>query len=529
MKSDSGNTSPVTLRETLQIYILIQEEQRISVFNGFIRFLKLFPGLKTRLHYRWPKTKQLLITLQKPLSLIFTLIKGFMSYYVAVGIGLLYLYFTGYGTEFDMLTGGGIYLLYFLMIILGPPLSSDANIFMKYVGIYRFDPRATALSLIRIKPLLSLLGRSCAFVTAFILNGLPVYQALAWSFNFYALYLFYTYFILRHYDRTGKTSIRFLAPIMLVSVFGGIFLLSRLQPSVTIAGLPIALLYAGPTYLTHRYLKRYPRYLPFVKTILQRNMVALEKISKSGEVELTRGRSTVQAKGEGYVYLNRLFFVRHRKQYLRPMLIRFGVVVALVIILVVVLPANKMMDAANALPYFMPIFFYFTCNDQNITRLMYIHCDSTLIYYGFYREGSGLLELFILRFLKLFSYNLLPTVAAGAGSIYLLIQTGRTPLQIAAFLGTMLLYAVFFSMLTLFNYYVFQPYSTENDAGVNSGRMAAMSVWNMFIYFLFLTSRKLPVTPTAILGIQAGVLLLFILAFLVLIYKFAPKTMKAHV
>lgn len=232
-------------------------------------------------------------------------------------------------------------------------------------------------------------------------------------------------------------------------------------------------------------------------------------------------------KGEGFVYLNNLFFKRHKRHLLKPTLIKTGIFFALGIGGFFLLSSLtiKSDEVYKILIYAIPIISYILFKQDLILMAFYKNCDSSLLYYNFYREDKNLLKMFWLRFNSVFKLMSIPMGAMFIIYIGFAIKfLTKTDLNLSLPIFYIVLNAIFFTILPLFQYYIIQPFDKEGKQ-----KSLVLVLMNMFLYYIFIFG--LPALATKIGEIKFMLIIsIFIIAFVglasFLIYKFAPKTFK---
>lgn len=248
-----------------------------------------------------------------------------------------------------------------------------------------------------------------------------------------------------------------------------------------LAGWPVPLALAAAGAAAAFGLARYPGYraavdaaarrddplLDMTRAMQEAQRKSLENDDAAYDAVRDAGEPAAGARlGSGHVYLQRLFFARHRKFLIRPVWRRVALAAGLAAIgLLVPALAERFPEAARVLkadfliPY-LPIAMSLFAIGEPVCRAMFYHCDSKLMHYGFYRRAAGV--HFRLRLLRLAGLNL----AAGAALLLALAAVlaaagGLAAADLLPLGGTVLSLAVFFAVHHLAMYYLLQPYTTE--------------------------------------------------------------------
>ncbi len=226
---------------------------------------------------------------------------------------------------------------------------------------------------------------------------------------------------------------------------------------------------------------------------------------------------------EGYALLNQLFFRRHRRLLRKPIWIKSAIVAVAFIALFFVIKSNlTQVSPANAtaamavLPGIIPLLGYLLFNQEKIAQSMFINCDQSFLQYGFYRRPKDLRLMFKHRLKSLVYWNFLPLGVFLLGTLALSVAIGLSPTDTFLLALQVIATAVFFSVHTLFVYYIFQPYDSELKV-----KSPAYSVINGAIYagcfFIFPRFQAHWMAPLFIVLCIA-----YSAIALVSVYRFAP-------
>ena len=231
--------------------------------------------------------------------------------------------------------------------------------------------------------------------------------------------------------------------------------------------------------------------------------------------------------GEGFVYLNNLFFKRHKRHLLKPTLIKTGIffVIGISSFFLFSNLTFKGDEVYKILIYAIPIISYILFKQDKILMAFYKNCDSSLLYYNFYREDKNLLKMFWLRFNSVFKLMSIPMGAMFI--IYICFATKfltKTDLNLSLPIFYIVLNAMFFTILPLFQYYIIQPFDKEGKQ-----KSVVLVLMNMFLYYIFvfgLPALAIKIGEIKFMLIISIFMVLFVGLASFLIYKFAPKTFK---
>lgn len=253
--------------------------------------------------------------------------------------------------------------------------------------------------------------------------------------------------------------------------------------------------------------------------------IALEA-AKLEDKDLEAGQRHLKKGLKGYKLLNELFFQRHRRIILKPIIVKSGILLAIGLV-VFLLPkmfpqqlAELLKDpsALEGVIFLLPVMGYVAFNQDTLTRTMFINCDQALMQYGFYRRPQDLLEMFGLRLKKLLTWSSLALLAMELVlflNLWTLGILGRENLPV--FLMPLSLWFLF-SVHSLFVYYYFQPYNSNFEV-----KSPATHIINIVIYVLCFNTHQLELTSLQLVILFLVVAILYTGIGLLLVYKFAPK------
>lgn len=230
---------------------------------------------------------------------------------------------------------------------------------------------------------------------------------------------------------------------------------------------------------------------------------------------------------QGSAYLNRLLFSRYRKQLDRALYYRIALFVAVMMgigllryfDLLSKLTENQTIQLFPLLFFFM----YLLTLGKKIVQMVYINCDSAMLYYPFYREKSAVLSGFYARFKETLRYNSL--IVAGFLLIFAEIHVlNHFSFSYRFFLLLILLLvslAFLFSFHELFVYYLLQPFSSDLET-VNP-----VYKWVQYVFYLIAyMNMQMPVGGFLYIMFVCISVAIYVVVGWIVIQKFAPKTFK---
>lgn len=232
----------------------------------------------------------------------------------------------------------------------------------------------------------------------------------------------------------------------------------------------------------------------------------------------------VNNKKEGFAYINDIFFKRHKRILVNPVLYQgIGIVVLFLSCMILSFFLNdfntKYIQTINRLfPIFVFVLYYLSTG-QKATKAMFYNCDISLLHYGFYKSNQAVLATFTVRVKHLIITNLIPAVLLGGGLLLLDGITGGSGYTLLPVSIMIVVISIFFSIHHLFLYYIFQPYTTDLSV-----KNPLFTIANLLTYFLSYICLQL---EDAKIGFLIGVIVataIYSVVALLLVYKFAPKT-----
>ncbi len=237
-------------------------------------------------------------------------------------------------------------------------------------------------------------------------------------------------------------------------------------------------------------------------------------------------KSTAFENRTGFAYLNAVFFERHKRLLVKPILLRLAITAALFLAAAVVSYFKpdflRTLKGSQILPAFV-FLMYFVSIGERVCKAMFYNCDISLLRYPFYREKSAVLSNFKARLIRIAGLNLITAAAISAAVIGLeLIYKLNWPiLDVISFTLSILSLSLFFSVHHLFLYYVFQPFTTE--LGMKNPYYGAISG---AVYMLCFLCSKIKTPPSYFTLIVLAATLVYIVVALLSVYKYAPKTFR---
>lgn len=272
-----------------------------------------------------------------------------------------------------------------------------------------------------------------------------------------------------------------------------------------------------------------------ITTYKDKKKEAIAKANKLKVEDFEASKAHLNKNLSGYKLLNELFFQRHRRHILKPIIMKASILAVIVLILIVLpfIPIKGLQEEISAdygsllvkrLTGILPFVSYLLFVNESIIRTMFANCDQALMQYGFYRRPKDLLKMFFLRLQKLVFWNSL-VLLPGLVFLILMNKVHSAGLEDCIILGVQFLALwVFFSVHTLFLYYIFQPYNDAQEA-----KSPIYFIINLAVYYVCYFTMQLGLEGPLIAPIFIGASLVYSILALVLVYKLAPKTFKVKI
>lgn len=536
-------------------FLLIERIKITKIFNGMVYGIRKIPLIGKGLgdKYYFYDLKEIVNTFVPIFSIIWQFIKSILTFGFAIIISRTMLKFLFeisdksplfFRENFDLSLGAVLltctpFVFYITNMITSSMLTDNGNVFSDLSKNFNFFPNDLAHIFLYLQPFLIFLGRTLGFVIfgKIFANINPLYTFL-FSLGIYFYNINITGFWTKIYEKREKSFFEdrpFLQIILILILDLAISLL------VLIIKLDFKVLSLGYFFINLilfpfvvKYFKNFKGYDKIIEKTINVYKLAVEN-SKDMQENVVKIKNkdinkNEKINGEGFVYLNNLFFKRHKRHLLKPTLIKTGIFFVLGIcgfflLSRLTIKGNEGNEVYKILIYAIPIISYILFKQDKILMAFYKNCDSSLLYYNFYREDKNLLKMFWLRFNSVFKLMSIPMGAMFI--IYIGFATKfltKTDLNLSLPIYYIVLNAMFFTILPLFQYYIIQPFDKEGKQ-----KSVVLVLMNMFLYYIFIFG--LPVLATKIGEIKFMLIIsIFILVFVglasFLIYKFAPKTFK---
>lgn len=288
------------------------------------------------------------------------------------------------------------------------------------------------------------------------------------------------------------------------------------------------------------YIKRYPNYRSAVDVVskIDDPLLDMNRMMKEARVADVQTKekdfSPEQLKHQqfqgktGYVYLNAIFFSRHKRLLIQPIIRRLIIIASIFTIAVLIMliqPETSSKLTAyliSGLPFFILIMSYISIGER-VCKAMFYNCDLSLLRYGFYREKEAILSNFKIRLIRLSGLNLIPACAICLAVTLLFLLSGESWEwgEAIVFWVAIICLSLFFSVHHLFMYYIFQPYSTELNM-----KNPFFFIVNSVVLGLCFVSIGLQSVPSFFTLVVLLATIVYILVALTLVYKLSSRTFR---
>ena len=526
--------------------INVNASQRL---NGIIYYLKRVPLLKKLIkgtNYSFLGFKKFLSVV----SILYNIISGPIIFALFFGVAVL-LPVMSYLPVNNKLNSimFFIFIFFYAYQILGSELMEPNQETFIIVKQMKMDPKVYAISQTIWKKTRNLFSRGLVFALAFklFLNKDPfsgvliVVSATMFTIIMEAIHLYIfkkTGFIVNKLEKTRTFLILGgIAATYAIVSFTNIPDMMNLFPILSNIYVTIGFIVLGVLGFT--YLLNYDRYWEILNedNTLEtfKEIEDLQKDINFQEVKLRDKDFDEEAlidndasDREGYDYLNHIFFKRHKRVIIRP-IIRKSLIIAGIFLIIFAIDRyfvdDFQVDLGNAAVdiYTMLVFaVYIICNSTSIIKSLFYNCDRSLLRYGFYKESDALLEMFFLRLRKILLTNLIPIFVLCIGLAQLIFfNVPERASKILPIVVATIVLGILFSVHYLFIYYILQPFTTDLKT-----KSPLYTIINIFVYVVSYLSILAETSITAAFPYIIIFAILYIGMATILVYKKAPDTFK---
>lgn len=538
------------MKKVMRIPLTIYRIQTAVYTNLGIYYIKKLPLIGKQIPDRIYGDSDLKLT-ASVIMLLLNIIRKFLGKFMILGLMIfLPLFFISEKLESTTLPEAFVHLFFFLYFIGGTvqisALMEPGKIKYICVRLMRFRARDYEISAVLTRHLSNFIYYFPSVFFPYLMMGGNGRKAVLLLLLLTAFRFISEGLQLLLFQKTGilfpkKFAVQWLVIIPALAAAYLPFYLKTIWPIESILfSLPFILIVFTGTFASIRYMIRFRDYkkvvIASVKSddmMLDMNKIKSEAMFSNVRVKESDFSEAVLSSGKfedkkGYEYLNAIFFERHKKLLVTPIirwLFIIGVVFAASTAAAFLFPGMVgVLDQSlsGLLPSFVFV-MYFTSIGDRVCRAMFYNCDISLLRYGFYRDRDVILKNFMVRLKKITGLNLITGAAISIGLLAFILITGISfhISDFALFVVSILCLSVFFSVHHLFLYYVLQPYTTELNI-----KNPYFRVINTIVYLLCFGCLQLRKVPGFFTIAVIAATLLYILTALILVYRFAPANFR---
>lgn len=514
------------------------------ITNTFIYTLSKIPLIKKLIKenfYSELKIKRIINIIANVLGFISKFIKKLL--YLCIIIIIPLLVFEDQ-IDYDKRFNYAVSIFFFLSIILGSIVNStilnyDNN---KYVNIklMRFEPKKyTIIQLLYTNTLYFIMFLPAMIILSIIFKG-SVIMSVILVFELIMARIIIEAILLFVYSKTGLNLLKSNKLILLFAIisFGlayiPLFLNYYLQIDRILSNPLTIVAFILLTILSIRYLLTYNNYKKTLNDVIidkaidvDYKEIGFQDVMLKDE-DLDNKAKTDYNNRKGYDYFNYLFFKRHKRLILNPVL---NVTYIVGIILVAGLIALNFIEfdvnaiISNLPKAFPAIIFimYSISTGAKSARAMFYNCDKSMLQFNFYRQKKTIIYNFIIRLKTITLYNLIPAIAISL-TMYILYSVATnnwSDIKILPYMISVCLLAIFFCVHHLFLYYIFQPYTKSLEV-----KNPLFSIINFVSYILCFSTIYIKTAPENFVIYIIIAIIAYITIALLLLYKLAPRTFR---
>ena len=275
-------------------------------------------------------------------------------------------------------------------------------------------------------------------------------------------------------------------------------------------------------------------------SVIQAKTAEVENASKSAyevkeeEISDEEMKSHMFMDKTGYEYLNALFFERHKRlvrKHIRNKTIIAAVVfgaVTLALILINIFASkdfrvknyDEIWNEVNQIMAILIFIMYMASSGENLTKAMFYNCDYSLLKYGYYRTKEAIIINFRigLRYMIKAEIPMVVVISAGILADTLLLGKIEHWVTMVSIIICVALLSVFYSVVYLCMYYIFQPYTAE---GAVTG--VGYKVCSGIIYMASYMCLQIKTVPSYFAWVVLGITVVGLISSYIIAYVAAPK------
>ncbi len=280
------------------------------------------------------------------------------------------------------------------------------------------------------------------------------------------------------------------------------------------------------------YLYRFDDFLGVIKNTyalmqgFKANKSTMEFVARENYVKKISDDGNIISRKKGYARFNEIFFRRHRRLISKNynlislfllavvVLSFFGINVSSVFKEILYIGLSESLGFVLILAYFLNTF-------TQVTQIMFMSCDVTMLGYNFYRKRKVILKLYMERLKTLIYLSLKPAGILAAGYTLLLYSCSPNVILQDLVLGSMciIFWMIFFSIHSLTMYYLLQPFNK-----MLKQKSFVYSIASTLTYLVCYSISQITMELSSFVNVSIIFCVIYILASAILVYLFAPKT-----
>lgn len=235
-------------------------------------------------------------------------------------------------------------------------------------------------------------------------------------------------------------------------------------------------------------------------------------------------------RGSGYDLLNGLFFQRHKRLLVKP-IIKKDLIILLAILAILLFSKFVFKGLASKVDSLfiraLPIIAMLIFNDNESNRAFFLNCDRPLMQYGFYRQENSIFHMYKLRYKSLLKINLIGLLVGLISLILYIFLYKSMGLDTFILAGGFIIASYFFyPAFNLSNYYIFQPFNYDASAKGGLYKFATSLIGYINILIIPMIMANVDGKSSQILIILIALMVLLTIAFPFIVKKYGKETFK---
>lgn len=235
-------------------------------------------------------------------------------------------------------------------------------------------------------------------------------------------------------------------------------------------------------------------------------------------------------RGSGYDLLNALFFQRHRRLLVKP-IIKKDLIILLAIFAILLFSKFIFKGLASKVDGLfitaLPIIAMLIFNDNESNRAFFLNCDRPLMQYGFYRQEKSIFYMYKLRYKSLLKINLIGLLVGLISLILYIFLYKSMGLDTSLLAGGIILGSYFFyPAFNLTNYYIFQPFNYDASAKGGLYKFATSLIGYINILIIPMIVGNIKGKSSQILIILIVLIAIMLIIFPYIVKKYGKETFR---